>query len=187
MKKLLPYIVDTIKKSKVRHEIHSFDSGAVMVDIWIGNQFHVIQIDGDIVGLSLVTEATTPFDIIPDQSFKDVNAFKNAFEKIFSEITTKKTIVIKGDTFSTLEGFYTEIDNILTKDLDWKTGHNLDAFNDLLRGGFGVHDYYEPIKLIWQNSHKSKSDLNTLKNGQAIYQILVDIIKDQDHIEFIES
>ncbi len=85
MKKLLPYISDTIKKSNVRHEIHSFDSGAVMVDIWVGEKFYVIQIDGDTIGLSLVTEETTPFDIIPDQSFNDVNAFKMAFENIFSD------------------------------------------------------------------------------------------------------
>ena len=39
----------------------------------------------------------------------------------------KRTIIINGNNFSNLEGFYTEIDNILTQGLDWKTGHNLDA------------------------------------------------------------
>jgi RNAse (barnase) inhibitor barstar len=187
MKKLLLYIKATIEKSNVKYEIHSFDSGAVMIDIWIGSKFYVVQIDGDTIGLSLITEETTPFDIIPDQSFKDSNAFKMAFEKIFPHDATKKTIILNGDNFSTLQGFYTEIDNILTEGLDWKTGHNLDAFNDLLRGGFGLYEYEEPIKLIWLNSDKSKSDLNTLKNGQAIYQILVEIIKEHEHIEFIES
>ena len=43
-------------------------------------------------------------------------------------------IVIDGSKFSTLEGFYTEIDNLLTKNLSWQTGHNLDAFNDLFMG-----------------------------------------------------
>ena len=47
-----------------------------------------------------------------------------------------KNIVIDGDKFSDLEGFYSEIDKLLTKDLEWKTGHNMNAFNDLLRGGF---------------------------------------------------
>ena len=32
-----------------------------------------------------------------------------------------KNIVIDGIKFSDLEGFYTEIDKLLTKDLDWKT------------------------------------------------------------------
>ena len=60
-----------------------------------------------------------------------------------------QTITINGDNFSDLESFYDEIDRVLTKDLDWETVHNLDAFNDLLRGGFGVYEYEEPIKLTW--------------------------------------
>ena len=99
---------------------------------------------------------------------------------------TRKTIIINGNNFSTLEGFYAEIDKVLTKGLDWKTGHNLNAFNDLLRGGFGIHEYEEPIKLIWQKSDKSKADLNTLMEGETIYEILVSIIKEHHHIELIE-
>ena len=67
-----------------------------------------------------------------------------------------KEIVIDGNNFDDLEGFYSEIDRVLTKDLTWKTGHNLNAFNDLLRGGFGVHEYGEPILLRWINFEKSR-------------------------------
>ena len=70
-----------------------------------------------------------------------------------------KIFTIDGNNFSDLEGFYNEIDKILTKDLNWKTGHNLDAYNDLLRGGFGVHEYEEPIVLRWINYKKSKREL----------------------------
>ena len=70
-----------------------------------------------------------------------------------------KVLTIDGNNFSDLEGFYNEIDKILTKDLDWETGHNLDAYNDLLRGGFGVHEYGEPIVLKWLNYEKSKREL----------------------------
>lgn len=70
-----------------------------------------------------------------------------------------KEFVLDGNNFSDLEGFYTEIDKLLTRDLNWKTGHNLDAFNDLLRGGFGVHEYGEPIIIKWINYGKSKRDL----------------------------
>lgn len=68
-------------------------------------------------------------------------------------------IVLDGNNFSTLEGFYEEIDKLLTKDLDWKTGHNLDAYNDLLRGGFGVHEPDQPLEIHWINSEKSRQDL----------------------------
>jgi RNAse (barnase) inhibitor barstar len=94
----------------------------------------------------------------------------------------KQTITINGDNFSDLETFYDEIDNVLTKDLDWQTGHNLNAFNDLLRGGFGVYEYEEPVKLIWTNfSHSTK----TL--GQELIDTLVEIITDHDHIEFMTT
>ena len=70
----------------------------------------------------------------------------------------RREFIIDGSNFSDIEGFYCEIDKLLTKDLSWKTGHNLDAFNDLLRGGFGVHEYNEPIILKWINYKKSLSD-----------------------------
>ena len=91
----------------------------------------------------------------------------------------KQVIVINGDNFADLESFYSEVDTFFTKDLTWETGHNLDAFDDLLRGGFGIHDYEEPIKVIWTTFAKSRHDL-----GQELADTLVDIIKHHDHIEF---
>jgi len=79
---LLSYIVDNIEWLNLKHEIHRFDSGAIMVDIWIKDNFHVIQIDSESIGLSLVTKNTTPFDIIPDHSFSDEHEFKREFAKI---------------------------------------------------------------------------------------------------------
>ncbi|MBQ3109740.1 MAG: barstar family protein [Clostridia bacterium] len=72
-----------------------------------------------------------------------------------------KTFILDGNNFSDLEGFYEEIDKLLTKNLKWKTGHNLNAFDDLLRGGFGVHEYNEPITIKWIKYSKSKKDLGT--------------------------
>ncbi len=95
------------------------------------------------------------------------------------------TIIIDGKNFNNMEGFYNEMDKVLTKGLDWETGHNLNAFNDLLWGGFGVHEYEEPIKIIWKNSQKSKLDLNTHYDGKPLFQIIVDIIKEHKHIDFI--
>jgi RNAse (barnase) inhibitor barstar len=99
----------------------------------------------------------------------------------------RKTIIINGDNFSDTEGFHNEIDNVLTSELDWKTGHNLNAFNDLLRGGFCVHEYEEPIQLVWTNSNKSKTELTDLWDNKTLYQSIVEIIKDHGHIEFIEK
>ena len=72
----------------------------------------------------------------------------------------KKQIFIEGKNIRNLESFFVETDRVLTKDLDWETGHNLNAFNDLLYGGFGVHDYEEPIELIWKDFNECRSCLS---------------------------
>ncbi len=92
-----------------------------------------------------------------------------------------KEITIDGNRFSDIEGFYTEIDRLLTRDLDWKTGHNLNAFNDLLRGGFGFHEYGEALHVTWINASKSKKDLGyEAADGQTMFDVIVEIILDRD-------
>lgn len=70
----------------------------------------------------------------------------------------KHKITIDGTHFSTIDEFYNEIDKLLTRNLSWKTGHNMDAFHDLLRGGFGVHEIGERIEFYWVHSNKSRQD-----------------------------
>ena len=82
-------------------------------------------------------------------------------------------VVLNGNRFDDLEGFYNEIDRLLTKGLTWRTGHNLDAFNDLLRGGFGVHEYGEPVRIKWLHYARSKEKLGS----QTVLQ-LIEIILD---------
>lgn len=125
----------------------------------------------------------------------------------------KKEIVLDGNNFSTLLEFYNEVEKKLTNGLGWKIGRNLDACNDVLRGGFGMHEYEEPFTLIWKNSAKSLSDLgysetvfyieDKLKrchptnissvkedleeakkgNGETLFEIIVNIIRKHEHIE----
>ena len=125
-----------------------------------------------------------------------------------------KEIVIDGHNFKTLAEFYDEIENKLTKGLDWRIGRNLNAFNDVLTGGFGIHDYEERITLVWKNSEKSKKDLGqseTIKyieeklkschptnvpsvtedlemarggQGPMLFDLIVETIKGQKYIDF---
>ena len=90
-----------------------------------------------------------------------------------------KTFILDGNNFSNMEGFYHEINQLLTKNIQWKTGYNLNSFNDLLRGGFNVHEYREPITIRWINYEKSKKDL-----GNEMVLILLEIMlncDDSDH------
>jgi RNAse (barnase) inhibitor barstar len=76
-------------------------------------------------------------------------------EETWEKYQSLKSYRIDGERFSTLEEFYEEISRVLIPGAGW--GHNLDAFNDILRGGFGTPD--EGFILIWQNSQVSKKRL----------------------------
>ena len=124
-------------------------------------------------------------------------------------------IELNGNNFNSLITFYDEVEKKLTKNLDWKIGRNLNAFNDVLRGGFGMHEYEEPIKITWTNSSKSKQDLGwdetilyaesiltkchpdniafvkedielaKQKKGETLFEIITGIITSHSHIELV--
>ena len=128
----------------------------------------------------------------------------------------EKTITLDGTRFSTFETFFNEVENRLTQNLEWEIGRNLDAFNDVLCGGFGIHDCDDILVIKWINSHKSQNDLgwnetikyleNKLQScdlsnrqnvkkdlelaqqhiGKTLYEIIVGIIKSHDSIKLIE-
>jgi hypothetical protein len=52
------------------------------------------------------------------------------------KLAQKHVYEIDGAAFSSLEGFFDEVSRKLIPDAIW--GKNLDAFNDILRGGFGT-------------------------------------------------
>ena len=60
-----------------------------------------------------------------------------------------------GDAFDDLEGFWNEVSRKLIPGADW--GRNLDAFNDILRGGFGTPE--GGFVLCWGNSERSRLSL----------------------------
>ena len=62
---------------------------------------------------------------------------------------------IDGREFSTLEEFYDAVSSRLIPGAEW--GRNLDAFNDILRGGFGTPD--DGFILRWVNSALSRTRL----------------------------
>ncbi|HYG57524.1 MAG TPA: barstar family protein [Symbiobacteriaceae bacterium] len=67
----------------------------------------------------------------------------------------KTVYELDGLNFSTLEAFYDEISRVLIPGARW--GHNLDALNDILYGGFGTPG--GGFILRWKNSDVSRSRL----------------------------
>ena len=67
----------------------------------------------------------------------------------------KPIIEIDGARFDDLEGFWDEVSTHLIPGYYW--GRNFDAFNDILRGGFGTPN--GGFRLRWVNSGRSKEVL----------------------------
>jgi RNAse (barnase) inhibitor barstar len=124
-----------------------------------------------------------------------------------------KTIVLDGDKIVSLSTFYDETQRKLCPGFEGY-GRNLDAFNDILRGGFGMYEYGEPFRLIWNDAAKSRDALGydetlrylgdrlqrvhpsnvdsvkerirpaKLHQGHTLFDDIIDIIKSHTHIEF---
>lgn len=87
-----------------------------------------------------------------------------------------QTIKINGNKFSNLSGFYNEVERKMTRGLSWKIGRNLDAFEEVLSGGFGVIESDEVYTLVWLKSQKSKTELKE-------YETIIEIITDNSNIK----
>lgn len=80
----------------------------------------------------------------------------------------KTTYEIDGSDFATLEEFYEVISRVLIPDADW--GHNLNAFNDILRGGFGTPR--DGFVLKWTNSAMSRDRLGYPETVRQLEQMM---------------
>lgn len=67
----------------------------------------------------------------------------------------KREYQIDGNLFSDLQGFDDHVSERLIPGAEW--GRNLNAFNDILRGGFGTPD--EGFAVVWINSAESQKRL----------------------------
>lgn len=66
-----------------------------------------------------------------------------------------KEYILDGSKVTSLEAFFDEVSDTLIPGAYW--GRNLDAFNDILRGGFGTPD--EGFILRWTHSEASRACL----------------------------
>lgn len=73
-------------------------------------------------------------------------------------MSARPTRELDGDRIDDLEGFWDEVERQLIPGARW--GRNLDAFNDILRGGFGTPE--GGFVLRWKNAARSRVRL-----GQA--------------------
>lgn len=66
-----------------------------------------------------------------------------------------KRYEIDGREIHDLPGFYDQVSTVIIRGVEW--GRNLNAFNDILRGGFGTPD--EGFTIVWRNAGLSRQRL----------------------------
>jgi RNAse (barnase) inhibitor barstar len=76
---------------------------------------------------------------------------------------TKKTIAVDGECFKSLDAFFVHFQN---QALHGRWGNNLDAFNDVLSGGFGTPDV--GFVILWKNHQLSKSLLGYPETSRVL-------------------
>jgi RNAse (barnase) inhibitor barstar len=126
-------------------------------------------------------------------------------------------INLEGTNIHDISSFYKEINRVFMQNEDWDLGESLDAFNDLLYGGFGILKGLPNIKLVWNDSKKCSHALgyDTTKayylrklepgstfdrayheqklaeletgNGRTYFEIILDIISEHPNIQLISS
>ena len=80
-----------------------------------------------------------------------------AAASVKEEDTSPRVVTIDGADFSDLRGFYAAVNRAFGLEGDEQI-RNMDALNDLLRGGFTENDA-GPLEVRWLHSDKSREDL----------------------------
>lgn len=75
---------------------------------------------------------------------------------------------LEGARFATLEGFFAEVGRVLIPGAAW--GRNLDAFDDILRGGFGTPP--GGFTLVWRDAARSRRTLGYPETVRQLEQRL---------------
>jgi len=70
-----------------------------------------------------------------------------------------KELILDGNRIHDIPSFYDEVNRVFMQEVGFTLGPSLDAFNDVLHGGYGAIRGNEPICLKWLHFEKNKEDL----------------------------
>lgn len=80
-------LIRILNDHDLRFDVHEFDSGSSMIDIWIKSGFYCIQMTDNKFGWSKVVK-DSDFCTQPDSGYKKWNDFKSDFDVILKRINT---------------------------------------------------------------------------------------------------
>ena len=82
------YVKNYIEDNNLKHEIHEFDSGCKMIDLWINDEFYCLEFHDDYLGISNISENNEDFGSLrfPDEEYQVFQSFKESFQRKILEI-----------------------------------------------------------------------------------------------------
>ncbi|MHA1156919.1 MAG: barstar family protein [Candidatus Heimdallarchaeota archaeon] len=90
-----------------------------------------------------------------------------------------KIFTISGRNINSIEEFHDEVQNVLCPKFSGY-GRNWNAFNDILRGGFGPFELDEKIIIIFKNKRNVRKRL-----GENFLVKLTRLVEKHDNVELI--
>lgn len=82
---------------------------------------------------------------------------------------TTLTMYLEGSTITDIASFYKQLNEQLMRDEDWQLGESLDAFDDLLYGGYSKWKDYDQLEIVWKDIAVSERYLG-MATTKAYYQ-----------------
>ena len=83
---------------------------------------------------------------------------------------TTYRIYLEGKKITDIDSFYKQINKQLMLEEDWEIAASLDAFDDLLYGGFSKWKDYDQLEIVWEDIEISRQHLDfdtTIKYYQS--------------------
>jgi hypothetical protein len=81
--KVYEKLINKLSELGIKTESHKFESGAIMVDIWLNNNFYVVSIEKEFIGFDQIDEESG-ITTIPDHKFFNINDFEKKLKSILN-------------------------------------------------------------------------------------------------------
>lgn len=72
--------------------------------------------------------------------------------------TGRLSLTLDGDV-ADIAAFYAEVNRVFMAGEGWRLGESLDAFDDMLRGGYGATRGFDAVDLHWRDIERSRHAL----------------------------
>ena len=93
----------------------------------------------------------------------------NRREMNFRNDKTTCSIYLEGSTITDIPAFYKQLNEQLMQDENWRLGESLDAFDDVLYGGYSKWKDYDQLEIVWKDIAVSERSLG-VATTKAYYQ-----------------